>query len=142
MLVWRFRAAPTERRIVSNDRLESAWPVHGSVLILNGVAYFSAGRSTHLDGGIFVYGVEPETGKILHKRQLQTTREEVTSGRGGPRNTPGSLNDILVSDGTDLFFFKTGLDPELNPKEYTELYPDGGVFEWSSPESIDGWGYL
>ena len=43
-LVWRIRAAPHDRLICSNGRLESAWPVRGGVLVGGGVAYFAAGR--------------------------------------------------------------------------------------------------
>ncbi|MEZ6114350.1 MAG: PQQ-binding-like beta-propeller repeat protein, partial [Pirellulaceae bacterium] len=32
-LVWRFRGAPTDRRLMAMEQLESVWPVHGSVLI-------------------------------------------------------------------------------------------------------------
>ena len=65
------RAAPQERRIVAFGQLESVWPVHGSVLVHHGVAYFTAGRSTHLDGGIHAYGVQPQTGKLLHYACLE-----------------------------------------------------------------------
>ena len=51
-LAWRFLAAPTDCRIGYFDQLESVWPVHGSVLVRDGLAYVTAGRSTYLDGGI------------------------------------------------------------------------------------------
>jgi outer membrane protein assembly factor BamB len=35
-LMWRFRAAPRERLVGAFGGLESAWPVHGSVLVANG----------------------------------------------------------------------------------------------------------
>ncbi len=44
MLVWRFRAAPVDRRLMAWEQLESVWPVHGSVLVREGVAYVIAGR--------------------------------------------------------------------------------------------------
>ncbi len=50
-LAWRFRAAPEERRVVAFGQVESAWPVHGSVLVMGDMAYFAAGRSSFLDGG-------------------------------------------------------------------------------------------
>jgi len=53
-LAWRFLAAPLDRRVASDDQIESTWPVHGSVLVENGTAYCTAGRSTYLDGGIRV----------------------------------------------------------------------------------------
>jgi outer membrane protein assembly factor BamB len=89
-LAWRFRAAPQERRIVAMGRLESAWPVHGTVLVEGGVAYVAAGRSTHLDGGIKVYALRPETGELV--REL------------APLNAnPEGLEDVLVSDGNRVY---------------------------------------
>ncbi|NOX54377.1 MAG: PQQ-binding-like beta-propeller repeat protein, partial [Planctomycetes bacterium] len=51
-LVWRFRAAPAERLVGAFDQFESAWPVHGSVLVRDDTVYFVAGRSSELDGGL------------------------------------------------------------------------------------------
>ena len=70
-LVWRFLAAPRDQRIAYFDQLESSWPVHGSVLVDQGVAYFTAGRSTYLDGGIRVYGLDPQTGTLRYKTVLE-----------------------------------------------------------------------
>jgi len=66
-LVWKFRAAPRERLIGIRSQLESAWPVRGTILIDNDVAYVAAGRSSFLDGGIHVYALAPATGEILHQ---------------------------------------------------------------------------
>jgi len=94
-LAWRFRAAPGERRIIVCGQLESAWPVHGSVLVQDGVAYCAAGRSSFLDGGIWMYGLEAATGKVLE----------------------GARSDLLVSDGTDLYMFFLRLAPDLSRKQ-------------------------
>jgi len=71
-LVWRFLAAPFDRRTVAWGQLESIWPVHGSVLVVNQVAYVSAGRSTWFDGGIDLYGLDPETGTVLHQCHFES----------------------------------------------------------------------
>jgi outer membrane protein assembly factor BamB len=63
-LVWRFQAAPAERKVVVLGQLESTWPVHGSVLVHSDLAYFVAGRHSKVDSGIFLYAVEPATGKL------------------------------------------------------------------------------
>ena len=63
-LVWRLRAAPVEEQLVAYGQLESPWPVPGSVLIIDDVAYFAAGRQSLADGGILIFSVEPTTGKI------------------------------------------------------------------------------
>jgi outer membrane protein assembly factor BamB len=68
-LAWRFRDLP-DKLMCAFDQLESAWPIHGSVLLKNDTVYFCAGRSSYLDGGLFVYGLDPATGQLLHQRQF------------------------------------------------------------------------
>ncbi|MEK6236877.1 MAG: PQQ-binding-like beta-propeller repeat protein, partial [Planctomycetales bacterium] len=64
-LVWRFRAAPVNRRIVAYGQLESARPVTGGVLVYEDLAYFVVGRHGASDGGLLVQAVEPKTGKLV-----------------------------------------------------------------------------
>jgi outer membrane protein assembly factor BamB len=66
-LVWRFRAAPIDQRLISFEHLESVWPVHGSILVREGVAYAVAGRSSFLDGGLRLVRLDPATGKLLNE---------------------------------------------------------------------------
>jgi outer membrane protein assembly factor BamB len=89
-LAWRFRAGPEERRILAFGQLESPWPVHGTVLVKDSVAYVAAGRSTYLDGGIKVYAIEPQSGKLI--RELEPLG-----------SSPNGLEDVLVSDGTLVY---------------------------------------
>lgn len=70
-LLWRFRAAPADVRTVALQRVESLWPVPGSILIRNGLAYFAAGRSSYLDGGIRLFGVDVCTGETKHAERLE-----------------------------------------------------------------------
>ena len=60
--VWQLRAAPDEERIVAYGQVESAWPVPGSVLVRDGVAYFVAGRQPLADGGVLIFAADPMTG--------------------------------------------------------------------------------
>jgi hypothetical protein len=105
-LIWRFRAAPWERRVVAEDRVESAWPVHGSVMIHNDVAFVTAGRSSFLDGGIHLYMLEPRTGEVLLARSFFT--EQTDQGDF----YEGVTSDLLVSDGDALFLRHLRLDPK------------------------------
>lgn len=68
-LAWRFLAAPYERKIVAYSQLESSWPVYG-VVIHQGHICASAGLHPEAGGGIYVYGLEPKTGRLLWKRFL------------------------------------------------------------------------
>jgi outer membrane protein assembly factor BamB len=61
-LLWRFRAAPAERRIRFYDRLLSNWPVASGVLVDKGTAYFAAGINDF--DGTHVYALDAATGAI------------------------------------------------------------------------------
>jgi len=45
-LVWRRRAAPADRLVGAYGQLESAWPVRGSILVKNGLAYLAPKTDT------------------------------------------------------------------------------------------------
>ncbi len=104
-LVWRFRAAPEDRRIVAFGRVESAWPVHGSVLVVDGVAHCTAGRSSFLDGGIYAYSLDPKTGKLLSGKCICTPDPKTGEPpeQTDAKNMDGALSDVLVSDGRKVY---------------------------------------
>ncbi len=120
-LAWRFRAAPEERQVVVHDQLESTWPVHGSVLVQNDVVYCTAGRSSFLDGGIWVYGLNPATGKVLHERRFDSPRPDVQHEAGRPFDMEGARSDLLVGDGADIYMYFVRLAPDLTRKETPRL---------------------
>ncbi len=82
-LVWQFRAAPGERLIMDEGQLESPWPVHGNVLVIDSLAYFAAGRSSFLDGGIRMYAIRPGTGEIVHQTRVEGPRLNYIEENGG-----------------------------------------------------------
>ncbi len=141
-LVWRFLAAPTDRRIAAFDQVESVWPVHGSVLIHNGVAYVTAGRSTYLDGGIRLYGLDPPTGRILHKGVLEGPHRSITGERDLAFFTLGANADVLVSQGGFLYMRQKKLTPELReiavPVLSTKGAQDVGLHVFSTAGLLDG----
>lgn len=112
-LLWRFRAAPEDRRIVAFDQVESPWPVPGSVLVLDGVAYAVAGRSSFLDGGVYLYGLKPHTGELIYQRSVEGPWPDVQEDVGRPFDTEGTKSDILVTDGTHLFLYQMVFDKQL-----------------------------
>ncbi len=113
-LAWRFRAAPHERWIVSEGQLESAWPVHGSVLAVNGTLYAAAGRSSYLDGGMRLVGLDPHSGEVRFQKVLDSRGPD-----GGQvfddEGIDGYLNDVLSSDGRRVFLRHQVFDMEGNP---------------------------
>ena len=107
-LVWRFRAAPEDRRIVVSGQLESVWPVHGSVLVKDGVAFFSAGRHSEVDGGICLHAVDVRTGRA--KWEKQVIRENLFQQTAG-RRVGNIANDVITSDGRHVFLGGMAFDP-------------------------------
>ncbi len=98
-LVWRFKVSGVDARVVSRGRLESVWPVHGSVLVLDGVVYFAAGRSSYLDGGIKLFGLDLASGRKLYETTVSS--RPVLPGKQVERGV-GALPDVLVSDGRTI----------------------------------------
>ncbi|MEM1294109.1 MAG: PQQ-binding-like beta-propeller repeat protein, partial [Verrucomicrobiota bacterium] len=101
-LIWRFRAAPSTRRTMVFEQLESLWPVPGGVLIEDGKVSFVAGRSAFLDGGMRFFRLDVATGEVLVERIIDD-RDPETGGDLQDRiqtlQMPVALNDILSSDG-------------------------------------------
>jgi hypothetical protein len=139
-LVWRFLAAPQEINAVAYDQVESLWPVNGSVLVHNGIAYVAAGRSSYLDGGIVLYGLEPATGHVVcttrltseHAKALAPPPEEerekldnrfaqnhtdyktfLAPDRSDAFSMSGALTDVLVAAGESVFLRHLRFDEKL-----------------------------
>jgi len=105
-LVWRFRAAPDDRRLVAYEQLESVWPVHGSVLVQDGVVHCVAGRSMFLDGGMRLLRLDPKTGRKLSETILDDRDPETGQNlqvKIERKKMPVALPDVLSSDGKYVY---------------------------------------
>lgn len=105
-LIWKFQAAPGKLSHAAWEMVESVWPVHGSVLVENGLVSFVAGRSCFLDDGLWFYRVDAKTGEMKVKQHYDD-RDPDTGGDLNDRHKtlqmPVALNDILSSDGKWTF---------------------------------------
>lgn len=113
LLEWRLQVVPEDRMISADGQLESAWPVHGSVLVDDGVAYFAAGRCSHLDGGLRLVAVDSVTGNVICHEQLDGphyTSGQIDQNYGLPM---GLLSDVFIKEGTDLFLRSVKFDDQL-----------------------------
>ncbi|MFZ5829486.1 MAG: PQQ-binding-like beta-propeller repeat protein [Planctomycetota bacterium] len=113
-MAWRFKDLP-DRLIGAYGQLESKWPVAGSVLIVNNRLYFAAGRCSYLDGGIFLYAIDPRTGELLASREFYGPFAEDTGFPIGGQE--GFKNDVLVSDGSKLYLRHKAFDLDLADAE-------------------------
>lgn len=108
-LIWKFHAAPSDRLIVANGQLESAWPVCGSVLVIDGIAYFVAGRTSYLDGGMLLYKLDVATGRTINIQKLEVDQKR----RDGGFASGGYLPDVLSADEDSIFMRKVRFDLNL-----------------------------
>jgi outer membrane protein assembly factor BamB len=125
--VWRFRAAPSQRQIIAMEQLESPWRVHGSVLVKDGVAYLTAGRSSFLDGGIWIFALDPRTGQVLYETHLDTWTRLRDDAKGKPFfpafHIEGACSDILVSQDDFLYLGQFKFDRKLVRQELRYIMP-------------------
>lgn len=114
-LAWRFRAAPGDERLIAFEQLESVWPLHGSVLVRDGIAWCVAGRSMFLDKGIRLLRLDAATGRMLSETVMDD--RDPASGENlqlllKGLNMPVAMPDILSSDGKHVFMRSQRFDSQ------------------------------
>ena len=132
-LAWKFRGLP-DRKICAYEQIESVWPVNGNILVRDNVAYFAAGRNSFMDGGIFLFALDPRTGRVVHERHMYGPHGEdgfpVARSKLGLR---GFKPDVFSSDEELLYLRHQAFGPDLRP-----LAPD----EITRPHLIPSPGFL
>lgn len=146
-LAWRF--IPLERRFIcAYGQPESAWPVCGSILVRDGLAYFAAGRNSFTDGGIFLYALDPRSGKVVHQHHMYGPYGEngfpidnrlVVKGM----SIEGFKSDIFIADDELLYLRHQAFQPDLTPVKLQDvkqphLIPSHGFLE-SIPQHRSFW---
>jgi outer membrane protein assembly factor BamB len=114
-LVWRYRATPDARQLVSFNQVESVWPVHGSVLIYDDLLYCIAGRSMFLDGGMRLLRLDPVTGEKISETVMDSNDPETGNNLQDlieVKKMPVALPDILSCDGKFVYMRSQRFDME------------------------------
>jgi hypothetical protein len=132
-------------RLVSYGRVESVWPVHGSVLVRDGSVYVVAGRSTLLDGGLRFYRLDAATGRVVFERVLydqQNPQKDVKV-----LNMPVASTDILSCDGEMVYMLSQAfglqgnrlqtLDPTCEPPDRATMQLGEGAHLFSPTGFLD-----
>ena len=130
-LAWRFRGAPDDRRVFVRGQLESAWPVHGGVLVSGGKVMFAAGRSSYLDGGLRLCRLDAATGEPVSRTVVYSPGPDGKQPGERGRDVRGLLNDILLADGKDVYIRHCKLDFEKGSEQ------GGGVHLFSPLGFLD-----
>ena len=127
-LIWRYRAAPIDRRTMAYEQLESLWPVHGSVLVREGLVYCVAGRSNFLDGGLRLLRLRLDTGEKLTETIMDETNPETGNNLQEKLQIlqmPVGLPDILSADEDFLYMKSQKFDFE---GKRLQIGPNSGEF--------------
>ena len=123
-LSWRYRASPADVRIAARGQLESAWPVHGSVLIESGEVHFIAGRNMFLDGGLRYTRLNADTGERISENVMD--RNDPLKG-GSIQKYDSWLDmtttapDVLSCDGTNIYMRSLPFDKQGKRRRITHL---------------------
>jgi outer membrane protein assembly factor BamB len=72
-LVWKYFAAPMERRMVAFGQVESSWPVAGLTLY-NDALIFVAGRRSNFDDGIYLGILDKDDGSLVAEDRIRKTQ--------------------------------------------------------------------
>lgn len=128
-LAWQFKAAPRDMLVNVYGQIESAWPVHGSVLVHEDELVFTAGRSTYLDDGFVYYRLNPSTGEVLARKQVALIDPETDKQTGKEKAAPGfhmegTMTDIMTSTGDTVSMKHMQFDKDGNviPEIKTHLF--------------------
>ena len=107
--------------------------------LICGIAYFAAGRNSFLDGGIFLYGLDPQTGRVIHQRRMYGPYDAqgypiITSQIASGTNLDGFKGDIFLTDGQLLYLRQQAFKPDLTPLKPEDprpphLIPSPGFLE-------------
>ena len=122
-----------------NGGPESAWPINGSILVRDGLAYFSAGRNSFIDGGIYIYALDPATAEVVHRKHMfgpfdendfPIENREVVNGS----SIAGFKGNICIGGEELVYLRHQGFTPDLTPvalQDVTEAHiiPSHGFIE-------------
>jgi outer membrane protein assembly factor BamB len=138
-LLWKYRAAPVDRRLTAFEQLESVWPVHGTILVEKDAAHFVVGRSSFLDGGMWYIRLNPKTGEKLSETALND--RDPNTGRDIQERLqtlqmPVGLNDILCSTGDCIYLRSQKFDLEGNRGEIGPV--SGNAVEQGGTQTGEG----
>jgi hypothetical protein len=115
--------------VVSYEQLESTWPVHGSVLVVETGAgaevHAVGGRSMFLDGGLRYVRLDAATGRLIAEHVMN----EINPDTGKPLDAnvrwpdlPVALPDVLSCDGESIYMRSQRFD--LAGKRRKVVTPD------------------
>jgi outer membrane protein assembly factor BamB len=110
-LLWKYRAGPSNEKVIGNGRMISLWPVRTGVLVDDGTVYFAAGIFPY--EGLYVCALDASDGSVIWKNDTIGDRaHEMEFGGISPHGYLLASRDIIyVPSGRSMpaaFDRKTG----------------------------------
>ncbi len=99
-LDWKFRAGPSDHRLLGNERIINFWAARGGPVIAEGIVYFAAGIWP--EHGVFIYALDADSGDVVWVNDT-TSSQYVRLPHGGARGFGGlSPQGYIAVDGDRL----------------------------------------
>jgi len=93
-LKWKYRAGPSEEKIIGNGRMISLWPIRTDVLADDGVVYFAAGVFPY--EGLYICALAASDGSVVWKNDtIGDHAHELEFGGISPHGYLVASRDIL-----------------------------------------------
>jgi outer membrane protein assembly factor BamB len=93
-LIWKYRAGPSDEKVIGNGRMISLWPVRTSVLVDEGKVYFGAGVFPF--EGIYICAVGADDGAVIWKNDTIGDRaHDLEYGGISPHGYLVASRDVL-----------------------------------------------
>ncbi len=102
-LLWKFRGAPDDIKVLGNRRVISAWPARGGPVLLDGSVYFAASIWPFM--GTFIYALDAETGRVqwvndgTGAQYIKQPHAAPSFGGVAPQGTLVAMPDFLLVPG-------------------------------------------
>ncbi len=80
-LIWKFRGAPNDQRVLGSGKMISLWPIRTSVLVDDDIAYFGAG--VFPGERVYMYAVRAEDGSLIWKNDTASDQRTAIHRRAG-----------------------------------------------------------
>ncbi|MCD6288663.1 MAG: PQQ-binding-like beta-propeller repeat protein, partial [Candidatus Hydrogenedentes bacterium] len=93
-LIWKYRAGPSDERVIGNGHMISLWPVRTSIIVDRGQVLFCAGVFPY--EGLYVCALDPDDGSVIWKNDTIGDRaHELDFGGISPHGYLAASKDIV-----------------------------------------------
>ncbi|GDY18853.1 hypothetical protein LBMAG56_01980 [Verrucomicrobiota bacterium] len=102
-LLWKFRGGPSDRKVLGNQRVISAWPARGGPVVRDARVYFAASIWPFM--GTFIYALDAASGKVIWVNDgtgaqfIRQPHSAPSFGGVAPQGALVATQDILLVPG-------------------------------------------